>query len=399
MANISNIKTERQYYIDWLRIILIISVFFFHVGMVFNTWPWHIKNDVQYGGMLKQVMIFLHNWRMPLLFMLSGAGTFYAVGRMTPGQYISERARRLLVPLCVGVFTLVPVQVYIEKINQYDSLLSFYTNMFDGIYPEGNFSWHHLWFIVYLFVIALFISPFLNLLRSGRAMNFVSGFEKILCKPFGLNIVIIPLLLSQVVLRNFFEQETHSLVDDWATFTYYVIFFLAGFLLLPRKSISEAMQKYRFLYLSQTIVITAVMFRMPGMAGSERGAELIFDISAIILSWTCAVTAIGFARKHLNHNSQLRKNANEAIYPFYLLHQPVIVVVAYVFVSLNIALLWKVLLITACSFSLIVSFYWFVIRPFNLLRIIFGMKKTTVNEKVKCFIIDGERPLENAERA
>jgi peptidoglycan/LPS O-acetylase OafA/YrhL len=159
------------------------------------------------------------------------------------------------------------------------------------------------------------------------------------------------------------------------------------------------MQKQRLLYLAQTVVVTVVMFRGPSLAGSERGAELIFDVSAVILSWSCAVTAIGYARRYLNHNSPLRKNANEAIYPFYLLHQPVIVVVAYMFVNLNIALLWKVLLITACSFSLIVSFYWFVIKPFNPLRIIFGMKKTTTSEKVKCFIIDGERPLENAERA
>ena len=399
MANISNNKTERQYYIDWLRIILIISVFFFHIGMVFNTWPWHIKNDVQYGGMLKQTMIFLHNWRMPLLFMLSGAGTYFAACKMTPAMYLSERARRLLIPLCAGVFILVPVQVYIEKISDYNSLPDFYTHMFDGIYPEGNFSWHHLWFIVYLFVIALFISPFLKLLRSERTMNFVSGLGKVMCRPFGMNIVIIPLLLSQVVLRQYFETETHDLVNDWASITYYIIFFLAGFLLIPRKSIAEAMQKQRLLYLAQTVVVTVVMFRGPSLAGSERGAELIFDVSAVILSWSCAVTAIGYARRYLNHNSPLRKNANEAIYPFYLLHQPVIVVVAYMFVNLNIALLWKVLLITACSFSLIVSFYWFVIKPFNPLRIIFGMKKTTTSEKVKCFIIDGERPLENAERA
>lgn len=59
-------KTERQYYIDWLRILLIISVFLFHIGMIFNTWGWHIKNDQQYGGLLRSIMIFLHNWRMPL---------------------------------------------------------------------------------------------------------------------------------------------------------------------------------------------------------------------------------------------------------------------------------------------------------------------------------------------
>ena len=100
MANNTNTGSERQYYIDWLRIMLIISVFLFHTGMIFNTWDWHVKNDILYGGVLRKVMIFLHNWRMPLLFMLSGAGTFFALGNKTTGQYLLERTRRLLILFC-----------------------------------------------------------------------------------------------------------------------------------------------------------------------------------------------------------------------------------------------------------------------------------------------------------
>ena len=112
------------------------------------------------------------------------------------------------VPFIAGIFILVPVQVYIEKIDQYQSLLAYYPHMFEGVYPEGNFSWHHLWFILYLFVMALIISPFLNMLRSSRFMAMVGNMEHILTKPFGLNTVIIPLLISQVILRNYFDQET-----------------------------------------------------------------------------------------------------------------------------------------------------------------------------------------------
>ena len=168
MTTITDQKTERQYYIDWLRIMLILSVFLYHIGMIFNPWPWHIKNSEQFGGLLCYIMNFLHSWRMPLLFMLSGAGTYFALGKRTSGQYLWERFRRLVIPLAAGIFILVPVQVYIERIDQYGSLPEYYHHMFEGIYPEGNFSWHHLWFIAYLFVISLFISPFLNFLRGRR---------------------------------------------------------------------------------------------------------------------------------------------------------------------------------------------------------------------------------------
>ncbi|MDF1550336.1 MAG: acyltransferase family protein, partial [Bacteroidales bacterium] len=133
MEIIQTKNPERQYYIDWLRILLIISVFLFHVGMIFNTWGWHIKNDEQYKGTLWYIMIFMHYWRMPLLFLISGAGTWFALGKRTSGQYLGERFKRLIIPFLIGIFTLVPVQVYIEKSAQYQSLIDFYPHMFDGI--------------------------------------------------------------------------------------------------------------------------------------------------------------------------------------------------------------------------------------------------------------------------
>jgi glucan biosynthesis protein C len=374
MTTFTDQKTERQYYIDWLRILLIISVFLFHIGMIFNTWPWHIKNDQQFGGLLRQGMTFLHYWRMPLLFMLSGAGTYFALGKRTPGQYLSERFMRLVIPLAVGIFTLVPIQVYIEKTDLYGSLPEFYSHIFDGIYPDGNFSWHHLWFIAYLFVISLFISPFLNFLRGKRFQRFTSRIEKIVIKPFALNIFIIPLLLSQILLRQFFETETNDLVNDWASFTYYTIFFLAGFILLPVRNITEAMRRYRLWYLGEVIAATIIMFKVPGMAKSVESGDIIRDVSSIFLAWSCAMTAIGFAKQYLNSNSPIRNLANEAIYPFYLLHQPVIIVLGFFITHLDIAVVWKVLTVMFSSFTLSASIYWFLIRPFNLLRVIFGMK-------------------------
>ena len=387
MTTLTDQKSERQYYIDWLRILLIISVFLFHIGMIFNTWEWHIKNDQQFGGMLKQIMTFLHYWRMPLLFMVSGAGTYFALGKRTSGQYLYERFKRLVIPLLVGIFTLVPVQVYIEKVSQYDSLLAYYPHMFDGIYPDGNFSWHHLWFIAYLFIISLFISPFLSFLRSKKFERFTRWIEKIVTKPLALNIFLIPLLLSQVVLRPYFESGTNDLVNDWASMTYYIIFFMAGFFLLPVRSITEAIRRHRFSYLSEAIIVTLVMFKVPYLFDSDVIGETIHEVSSIFVAWSCGITAIGFAKQYLNRNSGLRGLANEAIYPFYLLHQPVIVVIGYFIIKQDIAVQWKAIIILLLSFTLTAGIYWFLIRPFNLLRVIFGMKKlrrekTTIDNKV-----------------
>jgi glucan biosynthesis protein C len=374
MTTYTNQKTERQFYIDWLRILLILSVFLFHIGMIFNTWGWHVKNDQQFGGMLQSVMTFLHYWRMPLLFLISGAGTYFALGKRTSAQYLGERFKRLFIPFAVGVFTLVPVQVYIEKASSFNSLLDFYTHLFEGVYPEGNFSWHHLWFIVYLFVIALLISPFLNMLRSDRFAGFIFRIESFITKPLALNILMIPLLLSQIILRNYFEVNTNDLVNDWASMTLYIIFFMSGFILLPNKNIAEAIRKQRLLYLAETVAVTIIMFMVPSLVESERTGEIIWDVCSIFVALTCGLTALGFAKHYLNRDSKFRKLANEAIFPFYLLHQPVIVVVGYFLVSLEIAVLWKFVFITISSFTITAGLYWLLIRRMNLLRIIFGMK-------------------------
>jgi len=381
MKSLSIQKTERQYFIDWLRILLILSVFVFHIGMFFNTWGWHVKNPTEYGGMLKNVMIFLHQWRMPLLFLISGAGTFYALGKRTPGRYLGERFKRLMIPFFAGIFVLVPVQVYLEKADQFSSLLSFYPQMFDGVYPSGNFSWHHLWFILYLFVISLFMAPFLKLIRSKGYLRFSLWLEGFASRPLSLNIVVVILIGSQLLLRPYFPENTHALVNDWAYMAFYIIFFLAGFMLLSSKNIIESIRKQKNLYLTEAGLATAMMFSSPYIFANESTADLVWGISSIFLAWSCALAAIGYARQYLNHDSTFRKVANEAIYPFYLLHQPVILVLGFFLIKVEMTDFVRFLLLITSSFGITCALYWFAVRPFNITRIIFGMKP--VSRKTK----------------
>jgi glucan biosynthesis protein C len=212
------------------------------------------------------------------------------------------------------------------------------------------------------------------LLRSARFTGFITRIEGILTKPLALNIIIIPLILSQVILRRYFEVNTNDLINDGASMALYMIFFLSGFMLLPNKNITESIRRQRLLYLAETAVVTIIMFSVPSLTASDRTREIVWDVCSVFVALTCGLTALGFAKQYLNRDSKFRKLANEAIFPFYLLHQPVIVVVGYFMVRLDIAVLWKVLFITLTSFTLSAGLYWLVIRRINLLRIIFGMK-------------------------
>ena len=92
------------------------------------------------------------------------------------------------------------------------------------------------------------------------------------------------------------------------------------------------------------------------------------------MAWSCALAAIGYAKQYLNRDSIFRKVANEAIYPFYLLHQPVILILGFFLIKLEMPDISRFIMLTISSFGITFVLYWFVVRPFNITRVIFGMK-------------------------
>ncbi|PWL40004.1 hypothetical protein DKG77_04025 [Flagellimonas aquimarina] len=369
-------QKTRKYFIDWLRIGLIMSVFFFHVGMIFRPEEWHV-NSTESFPFLDPIMWWLHLWRMPLLFLVSGVGTFYAIGHRTSWQYVKERFRRLYIPFTVGFFTLVPLMVYVERIDLYDSLWDFIPHTFDGgPYPVGNISWHHLWFILYLFIISLLIAPFLNYAKSGH-YNMVRGkVIGLVTKKMGLNWLFPIIILSQVLLRQYFPKSTHALYNDWAYFTYYLLFFLSGFMLFTSGKVISALTNDRRLYLFQTLIFTVILFSLPVLFSEPSMVQdYSRGITEMVISLSCGLTAIGYFKKYFNKDHKYRKVLNEAIYPFYLLHQPALIFVGYMVLQLDVSYGMQAVLITLLSLLSIYLTYWFVIRKVNILRVAFGMKR------------------------
>ena len=176
-----NNRTDRLYYIDWLRVIGVLIVFCFHTSMLFVSWKWHINNS-ESSFIMDTFVRFVHLWIMPLFFLLSGASAHCSLRTRKDKDYIAERFKRLIVPLCFGVLFIVPLQVYLERFNTGDfngSFLYFYFYFFDGFYPKGNFTLNHLWFLLYLFVISIITLPVLramkNRIKKSAVMELLSG--------------------------------------------------------------------------------------------------------------------------------------------------------------------------------------------------------------------------------
>lgn len=383
-ANYEQLTTtndQRRYDLDWLRFIAILILLFFHTGMWFNPWEWHVKNN-ELSESFRYWMIWSHFWRMPLLLFISGAGTYMALGKLTTGQFAKERFRRLFIPLVFGMFIVVPPQIYFEHIKEYNGYWDFYKTVFNFVpYPEGSFSWHHLWFVLYLFLYSLIAIPLLTFLRSEKSAGFKEKMLRWVSSPAG--ILFIPsvlILITQVFLRPYFPDEEHNLTD-WAFFVFYLCFFLLGMICYSDKNLWLSIGKNRkhLLVASLFILIpfygTYFHFReFYHLPWSDDTVETIFDVVAIFLSWFTVITIIAYGQHYLNKPHPWLSKINEGLYPFYILHQTVIIAIGYYVCQLDWSIAVKFWSISFLTLISCVGFYLLLIRPFNMMRFIFGMK-------------------------
>lgn len=196
---------QRRFELDWLRVLAFGVLILFHTGMMFNTWDWHVKNNVTVEW-IEIVMAFFNQWRMPLLFFISGAAVWFMLDKYSPGRFVLERHKRLLFPLVVGMLIVIPPQVYYERLFQGAtfSFAEFYKTIFSFVpYPEGNFSWHHLWYLPYIFVYSLVALPLLMLLKSAAGQKYVSAFVQWFSKGSHIYLPFAVIAVSEVSLRPF----------------------------------------------------------------------------------------------------------------------------------------------------------------------------------------------------
>ncbi|GAB4045331.1 acyltransferase family protein [Spirosoma litoris] len=379
--------SQRRYDLDWLRIIAILTLFFYHTGMIYVSWDFHIKSP-EHSRPMEYVMSWLHRWRMPLLFFISGAGAFFALKKRAYGTYASERVRRLFVPLLFGMFVIVPPQIYVEWLFR-----GRFSGSYAEFYPEvlkfqpyqdggagGAFSWHHLWFICYLFFYSLLSIPLFKWLKSESGQRFTNKIGRLIARPGGALWLVGLLLLNDVVLGGFFPHETHALVNDWAYFMKNLILFWLGYLLISRRSFWETIADQRRYFLVATIICTVIIYSFRFFVSQEafdnsRLIITLFSFDGLGITWFSVLTTIAYGYRYLNKNHRLLPQLNEAVYPFYIIHQTVILLIGYyVLTKTGLGVYDGFLTITLSSFVACTAIYLLIIRPFTLTRFLFGLK-------------------------
>ena len=382
---------NRRHDLDWLRVLAILLLQVFHTGMAFNSWGWHIKNADRLPW-LDQPMSFMHQWRMPLLFFISGVGTTFALRSRKLSGFVTERHRRLLWPLIFGMLVIIPPQVYCERLfhgMHYASFWDFYKTVFYGIpYPEGNTTWHHLWFVAYLFVFSMLTFPLLAAFGTKRGQSMLEACRNWLAHGARIYLLILPLAAIQLSLRRYWPTH-NNLVSDWANFSFQLFHFWCGILVASHPAIWGRIETLRRVSLGLGLTTLGVLLVDDAM-GVKGGYPYPIEYSLLsVLTWLWIMIALGYGKHYLNFRNRFISYANEGIYPFYILHQTVIVVIGYYLVAWPLGPVVKFGLLLVLSFAASVAIYEVLIRRWNWVRPCFGLKPRA---KTQAVAIEG-RPL------
>jgi len=368
-------QTKRYYEIDWLRVLGMLAIFLLHNARFFDQNGWHVKNVELSFGMSVFVAVVGH-FIMPLFFLLSAFAIYYALKKRTAGAFLKERVHRLLIPLGVGVLTHVMLQVYIENISNArfsGSFWQFVPHYFDGWYAfGGNFAWMglHLWYLLILFLFSWLALPLFVYLN--RSVNLTARLADFGTKPWGPFLFIIPLFLAEWVAGLSMDTIGRRDFGGWNALTY-LVFFVSGYILVTDERYRHAIQKVRWVSLAislSTVFLGYLMLVKWRLPGDNRFYLMLRAVN----SWSWLLTFVGFAGVHLNFSNRFLKYANEAVLPFYVLHQTVIVVMGYFIRDWRWTVLPKYLFLALVSFFIIMGLYELVIKRIEFMRYLFGMK-------------------------
>ena len=334
--------STRRYDLDWLRIIAFLLLIFYHTGMFYVSWDWHVKS-VHAGPDAEWLMRLLNPWRLSLLFFISGVALRFAADKSGSASLLKSRLLRLGLPILFGMILIVAPQSWLQLVETGE-----FEGNFAAFWPRYLFvgpvfsvltpTWNHLWYVVYLLAYVLLIAPV-----SGPMSRFMAGRGEAICRqvfaggPGVLAMLALPALphmIYRLVLDPYFPT-THNLIWDWANHAHSLTYVLIGFWLAKSESFRGAVRRVMPAAISLAIglgvVLSVLWAQWDALAVSEDWQWVIWParMGRILYAWLVILSLIGLAQRYLNRPGPLLSYMTKAIFPWYILHQTLIILAGF----------------------------------------------------------------------
>lgn len=378
--------TNRIYELDGLRVTLFGLLILYHTGMLYVAgWDWHYKSQYQ-SEMLANLMLWSNQWRMSLLFFISGAALALFLPSKANCIAISKRLGRLLLPLIFGMLVIVVPQVYIEAkskhiIENLDYWQFWYAYLdqnsaeFEGHKKLGgvHLTWNHLWYLPYLFCYTLITVLFYPLLRS-RVIQPMWLWLSTHLTPAHLIFFPIAGFYINGWLLYADHPVTHNFVADWYNHGRSFLSFILGFALVQSPHVWQKLKDIRwYLLIAGLFSYGYILFAFHG--GKLGEGPIAQEVNGLFWSanswlWIMCVTAWG--QHWFTRNNPFIRYLNSRVFCFYVLHQTLIIVFAYWLAPLKLGGFFEpltVILLVALGCWILFE----IIKPIPGLRILLGI--------------------------
>ncbi len=399
---------ERRPELDFMRAFVVAGLVVFHSAMVFITAGSWFVNDPRPSPGFDVLVLWGLTWGMPLLFVVSGIGVRHALRSRSAGAFIRERISRLVVPFVVGMVALVPSMFYLERLGKagfHESYGHFWLRFLDvpalaqglpsrGVWWSGRdeFDPAHLWFLYVLLLLSMALLPLFLYLRRAAGMRLIDRLaDAAEHHPFAMLLAgAAPMGLVEAVFGP------DKVTGGWERLAY-LFPLLFGYVIASNRRFERVLRHERRRALVCAVLSTALLVWWAGVTGFDdivagdvpgwgalqglAGWAWIMAILGFAGSWTArrrqvrTIEVAPTAERSKPWGSRAARYANQAVLPFYVLHEPVIVGAAWVIVRWHAPILAKYLVLVIVSFAGTLALYEVLVRRLRVTRFLFGMKK------------------------
>ena len=379
--------TTRRYDLDWLRVIAFLLLIFYHIGMFYVPWDWHVKS-VHAGQGAEPLMMLLNPWRLSLLFFISGVALRFLFGKLGAAGVAKDRFVRMGLPILAGMILIVAPQSWLQLVESGEfegSFWAFYPKYLD---PTSDFSiatptWNHLWYIVYLLAYSLLLAPVAGLLIRFMEGRGAAVTQRLFAGRIGIAMVValpaIPHMVYRLTLDPHFPT-THDLVWDWANHAHSLTMLMIGFLLAKDGAFWSAVRRAIVPAILLTVMLGAGLSLLwaswEALAANPGAQWMIWParMARILYAWLAILSLLALAQRYLNRPGPTLTYLTEAVFPWYILHQTLIVMAGYWLTRQGLDVWSEFSLLVFATMGGCAVLHEFVIRRSTHLRIWFGLK-------------------------
>jgi len=377
------LNQERIHYLDWLKVLIVYGIVVFHVALVFSLGTWLVSNH-QRSLVLSAFAAFCFPWCIPAMFLIAGADAWFGLRSHPLAGFLRKRFFRLLVPMIPGLLILAPLQRFLSSANpppSIDQFGAFYVAFFRNFHFSWTLQfisqyWLHLWFLAYLFAITLVCAPALVWLRSPAGLPLRSFLVRFADRRGGLLVLAAPLALTQLVLRPRFPAY-----QDWADVATYTLAFLWGSVFFSDRRFEAAIVRQIRWLLAAGVFSGLGIAVIPYITEAYLGGDTALLTSARVAQpifwslfiWSCLLSVMYLGIRWLNFPNRALRYAEESILPVYVIHHPVVLLIASFVVTWNLGVWPKFALILVLVACITLGIYEFGVRRWPVMRLLFGL--------------------------